>query len=990
MSFMTTGIQLTMNKFPTGIGNKLSLLLSLFFLLPFPSVANNIYVTPTPQTVCPDNPCHTLSQYANESAKYLVSNTTMIFLPGEHVLKLQVNITNVDNFSMSGEKGKETLVTCSGSKCGGFYFENVSYLSIFSLSFSSVSKSISGQNVHDFLLTNCTFAHNEDTALFLGFSSIVFDGNTFVNNSAYDHTQNTFWPGSGIAVFYSNITLQGQNIFLNNTCVHSVCGGSAIFAVKSTVYLGGNSSFVNNAVENRLRAQDNACGGGTLFTIDTNIFVTGSVIFANNSVSNTHLEDNTCQIGGGGALFYQSNAILSGQMTFLNNHAKGSSGCGSGLYALGTSVTISGSLEFTDNTAGFSGGGMYVEAGRLYVEGTVSFIHNSGGYGGGMSIVQLKPMLVTGFVILNDNHANSYICTATRGSQGGGWWVKQSTVNITGEVIVTNNSAQCQGGGVSFIFSNVFASGNVSVVDNSANNIGGGVNIVGSNVTLTKAVIVDNFALEGGGIAMELGRLIIRGADILFLNNRASFNGGGITVINSTLNITGSLNLTKNLAIRTGGAIITQSSEIVIYGDLFVTENEVTDKQAQGGGMTIRDSTMKVFGTVIVADNFAGHSGGGWYLDSSQVAISEKIRFSNNVAQFGGAIYVYDEVPLIYCSLAISGAQCISVECFFRNLSQGHDQILMEFDGNYALAGSVLIGGSIDRCTIDDQLEPNSGKVFDAIIDISNQSHTHSLISSPPFRVCLCENGQPHCGDSVNKNITAYPGETFSIQAVTIGQRNGTVPDQRVNALVNPSNIARLGVFEDRQLLDVCSNLNYSVYSNLSDNFLIIYIAGTCSSLDGSDEQLMIPIYLSLPCPPAFNLSGPPHHCICEERLQKYTNSCDINGQTILRDGDFWMGYNNDTNSQGLILHPHCPFDYCKARLINFTLSDIDIQCKGNRTGLLCGACAPGLSLGLGGSKCLDCSNAYLFSYSPFCSDGGSLCTFLSSVQNLHSKIRGH
>ena len=71
----------------------------------------------------------------------------------------------------------------------------------------------------------------------------------------------------------------------------------------STVYLGGNISLINNTVENRLPAPDNACGGGTLVTINTNIFVTGSMIFTNNSVSNiVHTKDFSCQIGGGGAL----------------------------------------------------------------------------------------------------------------------------------------------------------------------------------------------------------------------------------------------------------------------------------------------------------------------------------------------------------------------------------------------------------------------------------------------------------------------------------------------------------------------------------------------------------------------------------------------------------------------------------------------------------------------------------------------------------------
>jgi hypothetical protein len=184
------------------------------------------------------------------------------------------------------------------------------------------------------------------------------------------------------------------------------------------------------------------------------------------------------------------------------------------------------------------------------------------------------------------------------------------------------------------------------------------------------------------------------------------------------------------------------------------------------------------------------------------------MKLINNTAQVGGAMFVYDDTTLIYCSPRIHGAECVTTECTFRNLSQGHDQILMEFDGNRATAASsVLVGGSIDRCTVDGQLLPHSGEVFDAIIDISKQPHipSSSLISSRSFRVCVCENGQPHCGHGESLNINTYPGKTFYIPAVTIGQRNGAVPGQWVNAQINPLNVARLNVFEDRQiLLEVC------------------------------------------------------------------------------------------------------------------------------------------------------------------------------------------
>ena len=540
---------------------------------------------------------------AKHSPKHLVSNTAMIFLPGTHTLNVQIHVTNVSNFSMMGEKETKTLIICSGSECGGFFFKNVLELTIHSLSFYSVSSSIVGENIHNFLLTNCTFAHNEDTAVYVGFSdNITLDGNVFVNNSVYDpeDTENLFLPGGGLAILSSNATLQGQNMFLNNTCVRGTCAGSAIYLLNSTVYLGGNTSLINNTVENRFPAQDNACGGGTLVTINTNIFVTGSMIFANNSISNNivHAKNFSCQIGGGGALLLQSNAMLSGKLTFLSNQAKGSSvsGCGGGFYALGTSVTISGSgnLEFVDNVANFEVGGMHAVGGGLYIAGKVSFNHNfGGGFGGGIHVAEVQPMIVTGFLLLSNNHVDTYDCAVqTGGSAGGGWRVEQSTVNITGEVLVTNNSAQCEGGGISFIASNVFTSGNVSIINNSAE-IAGGIEIVLGNVDLSNVAFIGNSAKEGGGIAVEQGKLIISGEG-LFLNNRATYLGGGITLIKSTLNITDSLNMTKNSAAAYGGAVRMDSSDVFIYGDVSIAENKAIGSAGNGGGMAITNCTANI------------------------------------------------------------------------------------------------------------------------------------------------------------------------------------------------------------------------------------------------------------------------------------------------------------------------------------------------------------------------------------------------------------
>ena len=89
------------------------------------------------------------------------------------------------------------------------------------------------------------------------------------------------------------------------------------------------------------------------------------------------------------------------------------------------------------------------------------------------------------------------------------------------------------------------------------------------------------------------------------------------------------------------------------------------------------------------------------------------------------------------------------------------------------------------------------------------------------------------------------------------------------------------------------------------------------------------------------------------------------------------MGYDN--HSQALILHPYCPFDYCKPVTdhISFPLNNSDLQCENNRSGLLCGKCKSGFSLALGSSKCLPCSNTYMLLFVPFSLAGIALVLLL-------------
>ena len=189
-----------------------------------------------------------------------------------------------------------------------------------------------------------------------------------------------------------------------------------------------------------------------------------------------------------------------------------------------------------------------------------------------------------------------------------------------------------------------------------------------------------------------------------------------------------------------------------------------------------------------------------------------------------------------------------------------------------------------------------------------------------------------------------------------------------------PHENVSLAPLQDTQNVDnACTELYYQVHSSVANNSgtLVLYTDGPCST---SGKLLDISLEFR-DCPHGFSLNPSEGICECEPRLEKYTTSCNVTERTLERSGVFWVGYDN--NSGRLILHPHCPFDYCISTHINVTLSDTDKQCENNRSGLLCGGCKSGFSLALGSSKCLQCSNVYILLFIPFALAGIALVFLL-------------
>ena len=370
--------------------------------------------------------------------------------------------------------------------------------------------------------------------------------------------------------------------------------------------------------------------------------------------------------------------------------------------------------------------------------------------------------------------------------------------------------------------------------------------------------------------------------------------------------------------------------------------------------------------------NFTRNEGTALSVIQSEIFMSNLIIFDGNSGVVGGAINLKTS-PLVFTphtqlvfteNYALTHGGAINViersdvvsPCFLQVLDptasyQQDPNVTLYFEGNYAeMAGSVLYGGSVDRCvtTARSSLDfLNATEAFNKLVDIGPHNIDTSLISSDSSAVCACVNNVPVC-DVRKTKISLLPGVTKTFPFVTVGQRRGITPS---TVYVISDMGTTLGQFQQAQQTGKsCTYLNFTVNTIASDTKLVI----RTSNLDVSGS-FVINVAV-MPCPLGFILNQD-GMCACDPIV----DTCNLDTRTVFRGGGSWIGpYFSKPNEsyEGVILFPNCPYDYCHRDGIDLDLTDPDSQCEFNRTGVLCGACKPGLSLPIGTNKCRECSDS--------------------------------
>ena len=418
--------------------------------------------------------------------------------------------------------------------------------------------------------------------------------------------------------------------------------------------------------------------------------------------------------------------------------------------------------------------------------------------------------------------------------------VNNTDITLAGSTDFTHNRAcgiTVLGGAIIALSSNLTFTGNTTFLNNIAFD-GGAI------VTLNHTVLsfsgttnfINNLAIHGdatggyGGAIFTLDNTVLSFSGTNnFTNNYAGIEGGAIYIFDNTvLNLSRTSSFINNSAFVKGGAIYTKYNTVLSFNG---TSHFISNSAPIGGAITTyTNNTLTFNGTVYFTHNgyfgerVKGYTfGGGVFMgliSTFSILPNTTVYWENNHASLGGAIFVDD--------VARAASYCFEVipyvpkkECFFQlpgqNLSNGIDVQLVFKNNSADVAGSVLYGGAIDNCKLTHGLDShNSGEVFDMIVHNDDTDYnTTSNISSDPLRICLCEHDLPDCSE--NDHImprTVYPGETFQVSVVAVGQRHGTVPSRVVSTIYQSANPSHLPDSQHlQQVNNMCTKLNYTVLS---------------------------------------------------------------------------------------------------------------------------------------------------------------------------------
>ena len=640
-------------------------------------------------------------------------------------------------------------------------------------------------------------------------------------------------------------------------------------------------------------------------------------------------------------LFNSSFLVKLTNITILGN---GHSVCSS-IVSKRSTVKISNSKFI--GIKGHSGAALLASESYITFAGINLFIENMASVGGALNFYN-SCVFFSGLNVFSDNSAKQPRYTTYR----------------------VNQTKKC----IEFVYT-YYVSGGAISCDNSSITLSSGEHSL--NETLIRShLFVDAFS---DVLSINNSKLNF----IYFVNNSAYRFGGAINFVRSTLQVCGSVLLLKNNSANFGGAIHSIRSNISIGINCCSTDSisksivtlEGNRATYRGGAIGSHSTNLYFNGNISFSDNTADYGGAMILRENSRLFFKSalKLCFIRNVANKKGGALFYDYMSTCTCPECVANKS----ECFISFDSLNNTTVPINFVNNSAhFAGAVLYSGQLDECsiylrrisldncnvTVGQSYKQNLYAVLKIASTITGNTNKEVFFSADTKRISFCPNYKPNV-------IVKYPGQQFKIALIAYASSDCSQKLQchtrtkvfsRIND-PNDSNMIKLIPVNNRSITNNCTNIYYYLTATTVTNqsklvSFNLYHDNPCGI---RSDQLVSLSFRIRSCPLGFQLSNKQKVCVCDKRIQRFADKCDINSSSIQREkNSFWVSkYGNES---GLILHDgRCPFDFCKVQSVNVSLSNPSIQCDFNRNGTLCGQCNNHYSLALGTLHCLNCTNNY-------------------------------
>ena len=541
-----------------------------------------------------------------------------------------------------------------------------------------------------------------------------------------------------------------------------------------------------------------------------------------------------------------------------------------------------------------------------------------------------------------------------------------------------------------FISSNAFFSGRVNITNNS-DIYYGAIYILSSVVRFSGILeVVGNRGGVSGGFIL-LGSEIYITERALFLDNYATTNGGAISLISSVMYVSNNaaVNFTKNYAQQLGGAIYISEPRInFVDDDHFFNDQpgsgriicsiqlvpESCPESCQFLSLTFNQNKAGTAGNAI----YGGHTSACTPTRSYSISERSDLFHYNGVNDSSDlSNFTSDPTRVCFCEKDIPNCYKVLKSITVYPGENFNLSLAIIGYGLGTVPGSVIASSRSGESISEQSVFGSESQYLQEVREAKCQNIGYSIVS---------ERDGEQIALAVDSQSLLIPLEV--VQSVLNFEINETFGDTSSLLEVIQSVVQSVLNFEINETFGDTSSLLEVVKSVVQSvvNSEIIETFGDTSSLLLGHRSIYeyffyIPVFVDvdlLACPVGFQLVR--GRCVCHKiLLNNNIKTCIFSNGTglILRPVPYWIGLPSDINSS-ILIHPYCPFDYCRSKDINITAESPNTQCQYQRSGVLCGSCRESLSMILGSSECKSCSNVYLVSITFFILCGVALVIILT------------